>query len=86
MLTDMTPAAAGQLYPQLQSITKSPAHGHVIGILIPAGSGGIVDLGDQVLLWDLSPSSGGPRSGGSDKIEDLVEREQITGRFERCRR
>ncbi|KAI4503554.1 hypothetical protein M0802_000957 [Mischocyttarus mexicanus] len=30
MLTDMTPAAAGQLYPQLQSIAKSPAHGHVI--------------------------------------------------------
>ncbi|XP_015189913.1 PREDICTED: transcription factor Sp8-like, partial [Polistes dominula] len=29
MLTDMTPAAAGQLYPQLQSIAKSPAHGHV---------------------------------------------------------
>ncbi|XP_011307684.1 transcription factor Sp9 isoform X5 [Fopius arisanus] len=29
MLTDMTPAAAGQLYPQLQSITKSPVHGHV---------------------------------------------------------
>ncbi|XP_046736064.1 transcription factor Sp9 [Diprion similis] len=25
MLTDMTPAAAGQLYPQLQSIAKSPA-------------------------------------------------------------
>ncbi|EGI59780.1 hypothetical protein G5I_12067 [Acromyrmex echinatior] len=29
MLTDMTPAAAGQLYPQLQSIAKSPVHGHV---------------------------------------------------------
>ncbi|XP_058788929.1 transcription factor Sp9 isoform X1 [Phymastichus coffea] len=29
MLTDMTPAAAGQLYPQLQSISKSPVHGHV---------------------------------------------------------
>ncbi|XP_018339890.1 PREDICTED: transcription factor Sp9 isoform X2 [Trachymyrmex septentrionalis] len=28
MLTDMTPAAA-QLYPQLQSIAKSPVHGHV---------------------------------------------------------
>lgn len=30
MLTDMTPAAAGQLYPQLQSIAKSPVHGHVV--------------------------------------------------------
>ncbi|XP_051163682.1 transcription factor Sp8 isoform X2 [Leptopilina boulardi] len=29
MLTDMTPAAAGQLYPQLQSISKTPVHGHV---------------------------------------------------------
>uniref|UniRef100_A0ABD2WDT1 Uncharacterized protein n=1 Tax=Trichogramma kaykai TaxID=54128 RepID=A0ABD2WDT1_9HYME len=32
MLTDMTPAAAGQLYPQLQSISKSPVHGHVTAI------------------------------------------------------
>ncbi|XP_044002111.1 transcription factor Sp8-like isoform X2 [Aphidius gifuensis] len=29
MLTDMNPAAAGQLYPQLQSMSKSPVHGHV---------------------------------------------------------
>lgn len=32
MLTDMTPAAAGQLYPQLQSIAKSPVHGHVVSL------------------------------------------------------
>lgn len=31
MLTDMTPAAAGQLYPQLQSISKSPAH-HMVSV------------------------------------------------------
>lgn len=36
MLTDMTPAAAGQLYPQLQSISKSPAHGHVVSVQRPA--------------------------------------------------
>lgn len=31
MLTDMTPTA-GQLYPQLQSIAKSPVHGHVVSL------------------------------------------------------
>lgn len=35
MLTDMTPAAAGQLYPQLQSISKTPVHGHVVSVIIP---------------------------------------------------
>lgn len=35
MLTDMTPAAAGQLYPQLQSIAKSPVHGHVVSSIFP---------------------------------------------------
>ncbi|KOX80475.1 hypothetical protein WN51_12958 [Melipona quadrifasciata] len=77
MLTDMTPAAAGQLYPQLQSIAKSPVHGHVCDCYLDqskdtTGKG----RGFSFIRSSASCKSPGPAVRGKGSCQPLISPRQ----------